>query len=48
MPRFEKNGLVVSTELPREAAELRSRGFREVQEKPKRVEKPAAAEKSGK
>lgn len=36
MPKFEKNGLTIETNLPREAARLRSEGFREVKaEKPK-------------
>lgn len=43
MPKFTKDNLTIETDLPREAARLRSEGFREVKaEKPK----PAAPAKT--
>lgn len=41
MPRFEKNGLTVEASTPREIAQLRAQGFREV-----KAEKPKPAVKS--
>ena len=44
MPRFEKDGITVETAIPREAARLRSEGFREQKAKTAAVREADAAQ----
>lgn len=47
MPRFTRDGLTVETSIPREAARLRSEGFKETKARTAEVKK-ADAQKSDK
>jgi hypothetical protein len=47
MPRFEKDGITVETSIPREAARLRSEGFKEQAARTKAV-READADKTSK
>ena len=47
MPRFEKDGITVETSIPREAARLRSEGFKETRARTAEVKK-ADAQKNDK
>ncbi|WP_336715333.1 hypothetical protein [Arthrobacter sp. USHLN218] len=48
MPRFEKDGVAVETAIPREAAELRSQGFKESKAKTAAVKAAEAEAKPAK